>query len=80
MLVDAPEMVLTAPELTQLTGTMQAKRQCAWLTEREWVFEAPARRGQTPKVDRLYYQARMSGQQVAAGAREKPRLGLFGGK
>ncbi len=73
-------IILTAPELEALTGTMQAKRMCAWLAARGWVFEAPARRGEKPKVDRQYYLSKMSGQAAATGARAEPRLGLFGRK
>ena len=72
-------LVLTQEELGDLTGTVQPKRMVAWLNDRGWVFEAPARRGDTPKVDRSYYLAKMSGQESAA-PREKPRLAMFGRK
>lgn len=75
-----PDLILNPGELKLLTGTSQSKRQCAWLTDRGWMFEAPARRGDRPKVDRTYYLARMSGQVVSGGARAKPRFGVFGGK
>lgn len=54
---------LERDELESLTGLKQPKRMCAWLTARGWVFEAPARRGDVPKVARAYHDARMSGQQ-----------------
>ncbi len=69
-------IVLTADELTQLTGTKQPKRMCAWLLARGWAHEAPARRGDVPKVDRAYYAARMSGQQTAAAPQQRSRLRL----
>ncbi len=58
-------LLLTAAELQDLTGTKQAKRQVGWLKARGWVFEAPARRGESPKVGRAYAEARMAGLQVS---------------
>ena len=56
-------LLLTADELQALTGTKQPKRQADWLTSRGWVFEAPTRRGESPKVGRSYAEARMAGRQ-----------------
>jgi len=41
---------LTRDELRDLTGTKQPKRQADWLKARGWVFEAPTRRGECPKM------------------------------
>lgn len=68
-------LLLTAEELQILTGTKQPKRMCDWLKERGWVFEAPSRRGELPKVDRGYYAARMSGQ-PAPETQRRGRLNL----
>lgn len=65
-------LLLTRPELEQLTGTIQAKRMCDWLLARGWVFERPARRGDIPKVDRAYYSAMMSGQRPSAAPAASP--------
>jgi hypothetical protein len=54
-------LLLTREELEELTGTRQPKRMTAWLTERGWVHDAGNGRSGTPKVDRTYYLARMSG-------------------
>jgi hypothetical protein len=67
------ELLLTRLELEQLTGTKQAKRMCAWLQVRGWVHEAPARRGDVPKVLRAYCDARLSGLKPAE-KRIGPRL------
>lgn len=67
------DITLTKLELANLTGTVQPARMVKWLTARGWVFEAPARRGDIPKVDRGYYKARMSGQ-VATQRRRGPNL------
>ncbi len=73
--MDTAPLLLTAEELRALTGTQQAKRMAAWLVARGWVFEAPGRRGEVPKVDRSYYLAKMSGQSApGASERVKPRL------
>ena len=66
-------MLLTRDELAQLTGTKQPKRMALWLHARHWVYEPPAKRGDVPKVDRGYYQARMTGN-AAGGRRPGPRL------
>ena len=55
-------MILSNSQLVDLTGYQQPGRQVEWLTKRGWVFEHPSRRGQRPKVDSTYYEARMSGQ------------------
>ncbi|MFN3630244.1 MAG: DUF4224 domain-containing protein [Casimicrobiaceae bacterium] len=68
------DLMLNRDELETLTGTKQPKRMCDWLTARQWVFEAPSRRGDVPKVDRAYYLARMSGQQP--GSKRKVKLNL----
>lgn len=60
---------LTRDDLVALTGYEQPKRMCAWLRTRGWVYEAPARRGDVPKVARAYHDARMSGTLVAGGLR-----------
>lgn len=57
-------MHLTRDQLKTLTGYRQPARMCAWLKERRWVFEAPARRGDIPKVAVTYHDARMSGQSL----------------
>lgn len=71
-----PDLLLDRASLERLTGTVQPKRMCAWLAARGWVFEAPARRGDIPKVDRDYYHARMSGEKPSAKQkrREGPRV------
>lgn len=58
-------LLLTPAELQALTGTKQPKRQADWLKARGWVFEAPNRRGECPKVGRAYAEARMAGLQVS---------------
>ena len=71
------ELLLTRAELELLTSVRQPKRMCRWLTQRGWIYEPPTRSGDIPKVDRGYYQARMSGQQPAfltAPARPRVRL------
>jgi hypothetical protein len=69
---------LERDELEKLTGYEQPKRMCAWLALRGWVFEAPARRGDIPKVSRAYHDARMSGQPLAQQTRRVgPRLDFF---
>lgn len=67
-------LLLSREELQTLTGMRQPKRMCEWLEQRMWVFEAPCRRGELPKVDRAYYLARMSGQQTAKTKRSSPQL------
>lgn len=66
-------LLLTRSELESLLDTKQPKRMCDRLTERGWVFEPPAARGDVPKVDRAYYLSRMSGQK-APSKRVGPRL------
>ena len=67
--------LLSREELEALTGTIQPKRMCAWLTARGWVHEPPARWGDTPKVSRAYYDARMTGRPLADQQRRVgPRL------
>lgn len=51
---------LDRAELESLTGLQQPKRMCAWLLDREWVFEPPKRRGDIPKVARAYHDARQA--------------------
>lgn len=73
-----PPLLLDRSTLEQLTGTVQPKRMCAWLVSRGWVFEQPARRGDIPKVARVYYDARMTGRPLTAGVeRQRPRLEFF---
>lgn len=60
---------LTREELVDLTGKSQPKRMCDWLTNRNWIFEAPDRRGGIPKVARAYWEARMTGRPLEG----KPR-------
>lgn len=69
-------LLLTPDDLRDLTGTKQPKRMCAWLTDRGWIFEAPTRRGEVPKVSRAYSEARLSGQrpQEAATRRVGPSV------
>lgn len=73
-------LLLTAEELTALTGLRQVKRMCTWLSGRGWVFEPPRARGDIPKVDRAYYLAKMSGldPQTPPVTRQKPVRGFFG--
>lgn len=73
----AQSPVLTRVELEALTGYTQPKRMVTWLEGKNWVFEAPTKRADVPKVDRAYYFARMSGQ-VQAAQRQAPRLAFFG--
>ena len=65
----ATQIHLTRDDLVALTGYGQPKRMCAWLHARGWVYEAPARRGDVPKVARAYHDARMSGAVAVGGAR-----------
>lgn len=66
---------LTRDDLIALTGYEQPKRMCAWLQSRGWVYEAPSRRGDVPKVARAYHDARMSGARNAdARRRDGPHL------
>lgn len=65
-------LTLEPDELFDLTGYRQAKRQTDWLDSRGWIYEAPEKRGERPKVDRAYYLARMSGTPHAA-SRSAPR-------
>ncbi len=67
-------MHLTRAALKSLTGYSQPARMCAWLTERGWVFEAPSRRGDIPKVAISYHEQRMSGR-ATSSPRAAPRLG-----
>ena len=69
-------LVLNRDELQALTGLQQPARMCAWLQARQWPHEPPARRGDTPKVCRAYYLARMSGQAPSATAAPRQRLRL----
>lgn len=73
-------LVLSREELEALTGLRQPKRMCEWLEQRTWVFEAPCRRGELPKVDRAYYLARMSGQQAKAARNVGPQLDFMMGR
>ena len=66
-------LLLTREELQELTGTRQPKRMAAWLAQRGWVYETGIRRGDTPRVDRTYYLARMSGL-ARSPTRVGPRL------
>jgi hypothetical protein len=59
--------------IEQLTGTVQPKRQAAWLEAHGWEFEPPERRGQRPRVSRAYFEARMAGK-ADAPRRSGPRL------
>jgi hypothetical protein len=71
----APQLHLTRDDLVALTGYQQPRRMCAWLRARGWVYEAPARRGDVPKVARAYHDARMSGATAFDhGYREGPRM------
>jgi|EndMetStandDraft_4_1072995.scaffolds.fasta_scaffold59588_3 hypothetical protein len=72
-------LTLTRAELTELTGLRQSTRIQEWLIKRGWVFEAPARRGDVPKVARSYFEARMSGQHQASNGRVGPRLSFMTG-
>jgi hypothetical protein len=67
-------LLLTKDELAQLTGTKQPKRMARWLHARQWVYEPAARRGDVPKVDRGYCQARMAGAAPGTVRRNGPRL------
>lgn len=64
--VSMPTLTLSADELVALTGYRQPARMVAWLDARQWVYEAPARRGDIPKVGRAYAEARMAGRQPEA--------------
>jgi hypothetical protein len=66
---------LTREELSDLTGYEQPVRMCAWLRARGWIHEAPARKGDVPKVSRAYHGARMSGTLATlSGRRDGPHL------
>lgn len=56
-------LLLTLDELQALTGYRTRSKMIQWLTQRDWVFEPPTKRGDIPKVSRAYFTARMSGQQ-----------------
>lgn len=72
-MTDDAGLLVPEPELARLTGYSQPARQCAWLASRGWVFEAPARRGDHPKVAQAYYDARMSGQRPQP-ERQRPSI------
>ena len=59
-------LTLTPEELADLTDRPHPKRQIEWLKRNNWTFEISA--AGRPKVDRAYYQARMSGASTAASA------------
>ena len=68
-------LLLTPAELEALTGYAQPARQSQWLKGRGWVFEPPRRRGESPKVSRAYFEARMAGQAPKPEAqRQAPRF------
>ena len=70
-----PDLILTPAEVQSLTGYAQPVRQAAWLKDRGWIFEAPRRRGESPKVSRAYFEARMAGKATEAQAqRQAPRF------
>ena len=74
-------LILSRDELESLTGFRQSKRMCEWLEQRTWVFEAPCRRGELPKVDRTYYLSRMSGVRSAPTRKASPLFDfLMGGR
>ena len=66
-------LLLTPAELRELTGFQKPSKMVAWLTQRNWIFEPPLKRGDVPKVDRHYFHARMSGQ-IAGTRRNGPNL------
>jgi hypothetical protein len=70
----AARLHLTRDDLIALTGYEQPKRMCAWLQERSWVFEPPARRGDVPKVACEYHDARMTGARLALARRDGPHF------
>ena len=53
---------LSREQLQQITGYEQPKRMCAWLDAHGWLYIAPTRRGEIPKVGRAYADARLAGQ------------------
>lgn len=68
-------LILSPSELASLTGYAQPARQAQWLASRAWVFEPPRRRGESPKVSRAYFDARMAGKTPAPEAeRQGPRF------
>lgn len=66
-------LLLTLEELRVLTGYRTRSKMVEWLTQRDWVFEPPSKKGDIPKVDRSYFHARMSGQ-TPTGRRMRPNL------
>lgn len=72
-MADGASLLLTRQQLEDLTGTVQPARMMAWMDERHWVYEPPARRGEIPRVSRAYFEARMSGR-ATVGRRVGPRL------
>jgi Domain of unknown function (DUF4224) len=68
-------LLLTREELRALTGFERPSRMCAWLRDRGWVHEGPARKGDVPKVARAYHDARMNGTLASPSRRrDGPRL------
>jgi hypothetical protein len=59
------DLYLAREQLAALTGTVQPKRMCAWLTSNGWPFVPPARRGDVPKVLRTCHDERLSGRTPA---------------
>lgn len=73
--MNVPDLILTPAEVQSLTGYAQPVRQAAWLKDRGWIFEPPRRRGESPKVSRAYFEARMAGKAPEAHAqRQAPRF------
>jgi hypothetical protein len=70
--------LLTRDELEALTGRRQVAAMVKWLHRHNWVYEAPDRRGDIPKVARSFFNAKMTGTPLPhANRREAPRVDFF---
>ena len=71
------DLLLTRAELEDLTGRRQAAAMVEWLHRHNWVFEAPDRRGDIPKVARAFFNAKMTGTPLPGARRAEPRVDFF---
>lgn len=70
--------LLTRDELVALTGRSQPAAMVRWLHRHNWVYEAPDRRGDIPKVARAFFDAKMTGAPLPSATRRSgPRVDFF---
>ncbi len=70
---ESSDLLLHKQELIDLTGKKQPARMIDWLERNNWLYEMPDRKGDIPRVARVYFVARMTGAQLP-GRRQRPRL------